>query len=729
MEAPLGNALIIDDSMIKCYIRGMNFLYIACCTIITAFFARSVNAQTKGLLYPLTHTVSETDSYFGHAIEDPYRWLEAQQSEETKAWVNGQNAFTENFLNSVSRTFTLRERIKSNTNYYFSTPERKGDYYFKVSPATNGKEVSIYYKRHFKNDEWQELFITKGLGVQKGEYISIDQYEVSNDSRYLAYSYDKVGSDWKEIKVADLKTMSNLPDKLVDVKHTSIVWRKNGFYYTRYDPAEGNNRYLNRTEYEKLYYHTLGTSQDKDSLIFRKISNPLNEFSATVSEDERFLMVADYDPLAKTRACYYFDFKNSDQKGFLPLFKKSNLYFKFLGSKDQELLFMTTRNGELSVIKIDPANPMKWIEKMRQVDNLVVLDAFYHKEKIYEKCLYNQQEYIVVFDKTGVIEKKIEIPFGSAIDFMGIDESQNQLLLSYESYLHPPVYAAMNMSSFDLKILERIYVNYDLSDYVINKAMVKSDTAMVPLLLFHKKNLVLDGNNPVLMKFYGGFGLCHRPDFDPGVTAFVENGGIFAYAMIRGGMDKGPYWHNDALLDKRHKSVDDIANCAKYLIDQKYTNASKIAITGSSHGGLMTALAAIKYPNLFAAAIPVVGVYDMLRFEKFTIGSFHVKEFGTVKDSAQFLNLRSLSPLHLVQKDKKYPAMLFMTSDYDDRVPPLHSYKMVAQMQALASHENPVLLRVEKNAGHNGSKGYQNYLDETTDFYTFLYNALGLLKK
>lgn len=707
----------------------MKSLSITYISVILALLGGSIKAQLKELQYPVTHTVSQTDTYFGHEIADPYRWLESQQSDETRQWINEQNAFTEKALKSVSRTFTLRERIKTNTEIYYSTPERKGDYYFKVKSATNGKEVAIYYKRNFKNDEWQELFITKGLDVEKGEHISIDKYEVSNDSRYLAYSYDKVGSDWKEIKVADLKTMSNLPDKLVDVKHTSIVWRKNGFYYTRFDPAEGNNRYLNRTEYEKLYYHTLGTPQEKDSLIFRKISNPLNEFEATVSKDERFLIVSDHDPVAKTRAYYYFDFKNPDQKGFLPLFKKSNMLFKFLGSKDREMLFMTTRNDMLSVIKIDPANPMKWIETVRQVDNLVVLDVFYHKEKIYEKCLYNQQEYVVVFDKNGVIEKKIEIPFGSSIEFMGIDESQNQLLLSYESYLHPPVYSAMNMAKFDLKILERIYVNYELSDYVINKAMVKSDTAMVPLLLFHKKNLVLDGNNPVLIKFYGGFGMCHSADFDPGVTAFVESGGVFAYAMIRGGMDKGPYWHKDALLEKRHKSVDDIANCAQYLIDQKYTNPSKMAITGGSHGGLMTALAALNYPNLFAAAIPVVGVYDMLRFEKFTIGSFHVKEFGTVKDSVQFLNLRSLSPLHLIQKGKKYPAMLFMTSDYDDRVPPLHSYKMVAQMQAFASPDKPVLLRVEKNAGHSGSRSYQSYLDETIDFYTFLYDALGLLKK
>lgn len=687
------------------------------------------SAQTKAFQYPLTHTVSEADSYFGRSVADPYRWLESQQSAETKQWIEEQNAFTEKYINSISRTYTLRERIRSNTNFYFSTPSHKGDYYFKVSSATDGQEVVIYYKRHFENDKWQQLFITKGLDVQKDEHISIDAYEISNDSRYLAYSYDKLGSDWKEIKVADLKTMSNLPDKLVDVKHTSIVWRGKGFYYNRFDPAEGANKYTNKTEYEKLYYHTLGTTQDKDSLIFRKITNPLNEFTPVVSKDERYLIVEDYDPVQKTRAYFYFDFKNPEQKGFLPLFKRSNANFSFLGSKDDELYFATSREDNLGVIAINPANPTKWIEKYRLADNLVTLDAFYHKEKIYKICLYNQQEYIVVFGKTGAIEKKIEVPFGSSIDFMGIDESQNQLLLSYESYLHPAVYAGMDLTSYKLKILEHIYVTYELSDYVVTKAMVKSDTAYVPLLLFHKKNITLNGNNPVLMKFYGGFGSPHSASFDPGVTAFVENGGIFAYAMIRGGSDKGAYWHQDALLAKRHKSVDDIANCARYLFENKYTNPTKIAITGGSHGGLMTALAALKYPDLFAAAIPVVGAYDMLRFEKFTIGPFHLKEFGTVKDSTQFLNLRSLSPLHSVKQGIRYPSMLFMTSDYDDRVPPLHSYKMVAQMQALASPEKPVLLRVEKNAGHNGSRSYQAYLEETNDFYTFLYDALGLLKK
>lgn len=707
----------------------MNSLILPLALLVALFTSGSARAQSRPLPYPATHTVSQTDSYFGRTINDPYRWLEDQQSGETKQWIEEQNTYTEKYIHAVSGTFGLRERIKANTNFYFSTPEHKGNYYFKLRPAVNGKELVIYYKQHFKNDEWQELFITKGLDVGKGERLVIDEYEVSNDSRYLAYSYDKIGSDWKEIKVADLKSMSNLPDKLVDVKHTSIVWRGKGFYYTRFDPAEGANRYTNKTEFAKLYYHTLGTSQDKDSLIFRKISNPFNLFFATVSKDERFLVVEDYDPLQKTRAYYYIDFSNPLQKGFLPLFKKSTAYFNFLGSENDQLYFSTLRDGKPGIIAINPANPTKWIEKYRLDDNLWSLDEFYHEGKMYMICLYNQQEYLIAFDAKGNIEKKIEVPFGSSIEFMGIDEKEHQLLLAYESYLHPAVYAGMALGTYKLKILEHIYVPYELSDYAISKAMVKSDTAYVPLLLFHKKDMVPNGNNPVLMKFYGGYGTSHTASFDPAITAFVENGGIFAYAMIRGGGEKGNYWHYDALAGKRIHSVDDIANCARYLFDNKYTNPSKMAITGGSHGGLMAALAAVKHPDLFAAAIPEVGVYDMLRFEKFTIGSMHLKEYGTVKDSLQFRDLLSLSPLHCVEKGVRYPAMLFITSDFDDRVPPLHSYKMVAQMQALASPEKPVLLRVEKNAGHNGSRDYNSYLEEANDFYTFLYAALGLLKK
>jgi prolyl oligopeptidase len=694
------------------------FIMLLCCN----HFAVAQDIQK--IVYPTTEKGLQVDDYFGCKVEDPYRWLEEQGSVETKNWVKEQNSITRDYLDKIPKNFTLREQIKRNTEVHYLTPEKKGNYYFELRTKYSGKELVIYFKKDFLKDYWDELFITKNLKIANGESISISEYEVSNNSKYIAYTFDRNGSDWKELKVADLEKQKELTDHLFDIKHTSIVWRGAGFYYTKYERTSNEDQYKQLTLNGKLYYHKLGTTQDKDSLIFKKSGISNNLFSTTVTSDERFLIINDHDPVKSTNAYYYYDFNNSEQKSLLPLFKKSEKYFSFTGFENDSLFFTVKTNGEKKVIAVNPKNPLKWVEKVKDIDQLKVLSVIYHKGYFYKLAYYNQQQIIVVFSKTGQVLKKIEIPFGASCDFKGVDENVNQLLLSYGSYFHPPIYAAMDLSTFKFKLLETAKISYDMDSYEIKRVLYKSDTSYVPMLLMHKKNIQLDGRNPVLIEFYGGFGTIHNASYDAGKITFLENGGVYAYAMIRGGGEKGQYWHNDAKLEKRQNSVNDIINAAKYLIEKKYTVSSKIAITGGSHGGLMTCIAAIQHPDLFAAAVPKVAVCDMLRFEKFTIGTFHTDEYGTVNDSMQFTALRKISPLHNVKNNVKYPSMLFMTSDYDDRVPPLHSYKMVATLQELASKENPVLLRVEKNAGHNGARNYNTYIDKTTDFYSFILNAL-----
>lgn len=702
----------------------MTKLYFSLCLVFSSI---TLISQTL-YVYPETRKVNQKDTFFGQIIEDPYRWLEEQESSETKQWVKQQDDIARNYLDKTPNNFTLREQIKRNTEVNFLAPTKNGDYYFILQTAFGGKELHIYFKKDLKKDYWEELFVTKDLKVNKDENISISQYEVSKDSKYIAYAFDKNGSDWKEIKVADLQKQKNLDDHLYDIKFSDIVWRGNGFYYTKYERKAGDEQYKQLAKNSALYYHKLGTAQDKDSLIFKKSDAPSNIFSTFISRDERFLIIRDNDPVKNMYAYYYFDFENKMQAGLLPLFKKSNKRYGFLGSKNDSLYFMITMNDKKSVVKMNPKNPTKLIEVGSKTESLIVRDVIYHKGFFYKLCFYNEQELIVVFNEKGDIVKKVEIPFGSFCDFKGVDLVSNKLLLSYYSLLHPPIYAGLDLTTLQFELLESVKINYSMGDFVIEKVMYKSDTVMVPMLLMHQKNMKFDSSNPTLIEFYGGYGKIMELGFDPGKISFVENGGVYAYAMIRGGGEKGDYWHQDGKLTNRQKSINDIVNAANYLIDKKIAQSSKIAISGASHGGLMTAAVAMQHPELFAAAVPVVGVYDMLRFEKFTIGSFHIDEFGSVKDSLMFINLKSYSPLHQVQKGVKYPAMLFMTSVYDDRVPPLHSYKMVATMQELASKENPILLRVEKNAGHNGSRTYNRYIDESTDFYSFILNALSVKK-
>lgn len=699
----------------------IKFFCLFCITLVSY----TMVSQTS-YVYPEARKVSQRDTFFNQVIEDPYRWMEEQESDETKKWVDEQNKLTKSYLSKIPNNFTLREQIKRNTEIKYLTPTKRGDYYFVLQTEFGGKELHIYFKKDLSNTYWEELFVTKDLKVKKEQNINISEYEVSKDSRYIAYAFDKNGSDWKEIKVADLQKQKNLDDHLFDIKFSDIVWRGNGFYYTKYERQSGDEQYKQLAKNGALYYHKIGTSQEKDSLIFKKNDSSSNLFEPFISEDERYLIIRDNDNVKNLVAYYYYDFDSKTQTSLLPLFKKSNRRYGFLGSKNDSLYFMTTINNKKSVVVMNPKNPLKLIEVGSKMESLIVRDVVYHKGFFYKLCFYNEQELIVVFNQRGDIIKKVEIPFGSFCDFKGVDLVSNKLLFSYYSLLHPPIYAGLDLTSLKFEMLESVKISYSMNDFVIEKVMYKSDTAMIPMLLMHQKNMKLEGNNPTLIEFYGGYGKIFELDYDAGKISFVENGGVYAYAMIRGGGEKGAYWHQEGKLNNRQKSINDIINAAQYLIDKKITQPSKIAISGGSHGGLMAAAVAVQRPALFAAAVPVVGVFDMLRFEKFTIGSFHTDEYGSVKDSLMFLNLKSFSPLHNVKKGIKYPAMLFMTSNYDDRVPPLHSYKMVATMQELASKENPVLLRVEKNAGHNGARTYEKYIDETTDFYSFILNALGV---
>lgn len=699
--------------------------------LVLAFLNVTINllkSQTLNFQYPNSKKVEQIDNYFGNKIEDPYRWLEEQESVETKNWVKEQNNFTKEYLDKIPNNFTLREQIKRNTFVSYFSPEKNGDYFFELRTAFGGKDLRIYYTKDIKVGYWEELFISKDLGVDKGQTLNIEGFWLSKNSKYMAYCFDKNGSDWKELKVADLEKQKSIEDHLYNIKFSSIVWRGDGFYYQCFERENNANQYKQEAKSPKLFYHRIGTPQEQDSLIFKRNDAPFNFFNATVSEDERFLIIEDCNKNTNLRSFYYFDFKDSNQKSLLPLIKKTGKSYQLLATKDEELTFFVEDHDEKKIISLNIKIPLKHKEVNLLNSSLILREAMYYKGFFYEICYFNQQEFLIVINEKDEIIKKVEIPFGASCSFTCIDKKSNELIFDYQSILHPPILASMKLSDYSFEIIEPVKINYSMSDFVVEKVMYKSDTAMVPMLLMHKKNLKFDSNNPVLIEFYGGYGTINDASYDAGKISFVENGGIYAYAMIRGGGEKGDYWYKDGKLFNRQKSINDIINAANYFVDKGLSKPSKIAITGASHGGLLAAAAAMQRPDLFGAVVPVVGVYDMLRFEKFTGGSIHQDEHGTVKDSLTFINLKSFSPLHNVKKDIKYPAILFMTSDYDDRVPPLHSYKMVATMQELASKENPILLRVEKNAGHNGARTYNTYIDKKTDFYSFIFNALGVKK-
>lgn len=693
-----------------------NRIYLIVLTVFT------INIKAQGYDYPITRETDVLDVYFGETISDPYRWLEDQKSSEVLAWVDGQNKFTRKTLDKISGNFTLREQIRRNTYTEYFTPQKHGKYYFSIYKAYGGKQMGIYYTTDIKSGFWNELFINKDLNAKKDQVVSVSDFSISRNNKFIAYMYDVNGSDWKEIKVGDLDKEKSLDDHLYNVKYSSIVWRGNGFYYTRFDKTQ--DEYKQEFSNPRLYYHKIGTKQEVDSLVFKRNDAPYNMFSVMVTKDEKNLILEDNNMNTNVKSYYYFNYTDTTQKGFLPLIKKTGKDYSLLASKNDDLIFFEEFKDEKRVIQLNIKTPNKHLVKSTATKDLILRDVRYYNGHYFQICFYNQQEYILIINEKEEIIKKIELPFGDECNFNGFDYEKQELILEYGSILHPPVLAAIDLNKFSLSIVEPVKVSYSIGDFQVEKILYKSDTAMVPMLLLHNKKMKLDGNNPVLLEFYGGFGNINIPSYNPGVISFVENGGIYAYAMIRGGGEKGRYWHNDGRLYNRHKSINDIINASMFLSQNGYSKASKIAISGASHGGLMSAIAGLKRPDLFGAVVTKVGVLDMIRFEKFTIGSIHLDEYGTVNDSLGFMNIKYCSPLHNIKDNVKYPPFLIMTSEYDDRVPPLHSYKFTATLQNKAIKENLFLLRVEKNAGHNGSRTYEKYLDNETDFYSFILKAL-----
>lgn len=679
--------------------------------------------------YPVSKKVNQSDTFFGKIISDPYRWLENQTSSEVKQWVNEQSQLVENYFKKIPNSFSIEERIRKNTFYSEEAYTKKGDYYFKVRYRFKGESFVFYYTDNIYSDDWEELHVVKDLNIGANEHVVLDNYSVSKNSEYLAFTFDRNGSDWKEIKVVNLKKSKNLADHLYDVRFSDIVWNGDGFYYTRFDQPYDSTKYTEQIKNAKLYYHKLGTKQESDSLIFKRNDSPYNFFHPTITADGRYLIIEDYNHRTNIFNYYYSDLIDKEQAALKPLVRNSTTNLIYLGGKENELFFATNVSGVFgSVVCINPQAPQKWKLKINAIEGVRFKSAYYYEEQFFVVGIYNQEENIIIFDKSGTPKKTVNLAFGSHYAFRGYDNKNKLLLFGYQSYLHPPALIGMDVETGKFKTLASAKVNYEFDDYEVKKYLYKSDTSIVPLLVMQKKNVVLDGNNPVLLEFYGGYGTSSEPYFDPAKIMFIESGGIYAYAMIRGGGEKGQYWHVDAIKLKKQNSITDIVKGVEFLIEKKYTNPSKIAISGGSHGGLLAAAAAIQRPDLFAAVIPKVGIYDMIRFENFTIGSLHQDEYGTVKDSLDFFNLLSYSPIHNVKSGIKYPAMLIMTSEYDDRVPPLHSYKLTATMQELASKDKPILLRIEKNSGHNGSRGYDQYIKESLDFYSFIFHNLGITK-
>jgi prolyl oligopeptidase len=668
--------------------------------------------------YPKAKQITVTDTFFNeYIIRDEYRWMENIEDPELIQWINAQNEISKKELHWASIKNNAFNAIDKYAYTEYTSPVKKGKYYFSYAYYNNVSLPALFYKQNLNLNS--ELLVDPNY-ISSKDQIEIEGFSVSKDSKYLAYQYSRNGSDWVEIKVVNLDNRDHLVDHLVDVKFSNIAWKGNGFFYSKYP----RNDKFSPTMGEEIFYHELRTDQSEDQLIFKR-NNPQIQFNITITSNERFFILTERNKKDGKSNIFYIDYE-SQNPAIKPLLMNLKEDIDIIESRNGKLIAYTLLNSNTGyVVEIDPQNPYSLKTIIPEYEKAVLLEVKPLNEKIIAIYQYNQRPIITVYDYSGNVLYSLELPVGHSVRGFSGNMDDTELLFYMSAYTLPPVGFKFNTIDYKRTLLQHTSVTFDFENIVTEEVEYYSeDSILVPMFILHHKDLELNGNNPTILKAYGGYGAIVQPHYDPGMVYFVNKGGIIAYANIRGGGDKGYDWYLQGKRRNKQNSFDDFISAAEYLIENKYTNPSKLAATGSSLGGLTVTASAIQRPDLFRLIVPIVGVFDMIRKELFTVGNVNIDEYGTVEDSTDFINLLSYSPLHNIKEDINYPAMLVLTSENDERVPPFHSYKFVAKLQNRTAQKNPILLNVAKNAGHYGSVGWITNIRETAEFYGYVYKYL-----
>jgi prolyl oligopeptidase len=653
--------------------------------------------------------------YNEYIVQDNFRWLENVHSSETTEWLSQQRKQTKKHLSKATYSSNSFESIERYGNIRFNRPVKEGNYYFTHAYYNKLGAPALFYQTSLDHDP--EILVDPNYISGPGKKM-ISYYSVSKDSKLLAYTFSRDGSDWAELKVVALNYGTEKEDHLVGLKFSHIAWRGNGFYYSTIS-QEGE---FGKAQGPKVYYHEMGTHQQEDKLVFER-KNPSIDFNFQTTSNERFFVLQERNEQVGKVNIFYIDFE-SEQKSLKPLIMNLKKELDILDSHNEKFIaetFKDSNNG--SIVEIDPANPYKWKQIAGEYSDALLLDVIPFSDRIVTTYQSNQHPIITIIDYSGKILYKLELPIGTSVGGFSGNSTDEELLFNYGSYTLPPIVYKFNIRTFKQEIFKNTRINFEYENIIYKELEVLSkDSVLIPMLLVYEKGLKLDGENPTILKAYGGFGSIVQPSFNPGIVYFIKQGGVFAFANIRGGGDKGVAWAETGRGLHKQNSFDDFISAAEHLINNGYTSNDKLATTGASNGGLVVATAAIQRPDLFKAVVPIVAPLDMIRFENFTVGHWHRDEYGTVNDSTSFTKLYNYSPYNNIKQDQNYPSMLVITSDNDDRVPPFHSYKFVAKLQSRNAQQNPIILKVEKNAGHYGASTVYTNVKERADIYGFIMN-------
>jgi len=693
-----------------------------------AAFSTQSASRAQGWDYPQTQQIPHTDTYFGTVIADPYRWLEDDNSAATKAWVEAENKVTFDYLAKIPYRNQLVTRLKQLENYpKYSAPFKKnGNVFFYKNDGLQNQSV-LYVQKGL--DGTPEVLIDPNTFSTDGT-IGLSSFDLSKDGRYAVYGRTAIpGSDWEELHVIEIATHRILPDTIHWVKFSGASWRGDGFYYSRYPTPPVEAQLTSKNENQKVYYHKLGTEEAQDELVYEDTAHPSYFLSVGTTEDERFAVLYIHDNAKHGNALYYRD-ESKAEKTFHPIVKEiTDSSFGVVDNEGDKFLVSTDHNApNQKLVLYDPLHPdekdWKTIlpERKEPADSLSAVGG-----KLISTWLKDVTTHAAVYDRQGRLENEITLPGpGTASGFRG-EKQDISVFYVFSSFNTPPTIYQYDIPTRKTTLFRAPEIpGFRSADYESKEIFYKSkDGTRVPMFLTYKKGLKRDGKNPTLLYGYGGFNITLNPYFNTTLIAWLEQGGVYAQANLRGGGEYGERWHQAGTRLHKQNVFDDCIAAAEWLIKQKYTSSEKLAIQGGSNGGLLVGAVINQRPDLFRAAIPQVGVMDMLRFQKFTAGAAWVADYGSSDDETQFRYLLRYSPLHNIRDGGKYPAVLVTTSDHDDRVVPAHSFKYAATLQAKASHDRPVLIRIETNSGH-GSSNLTKELEETADIYAFLFTNLGI---
>lgn len=681
--------------------------------------------EQSGLSYPVTRKVDTTDTYFGTQIADPYRWLEDDMSKETAEWVKSQNAVTSGYLSTIPFKDKIRERLTKIWNFEKrSTPFKKKNYYF-FYKNDGIQNQSVLYVQDGQNGE-PRLLLDPNTMAEDGT-VSLAELGVSKDGKYLAYTINRAGSDWSEIHLLDIGTGKKLEDEIKWVKFSEIAWKGDGFYYSAYDAPKGGSELSAKNEFHKIFYHKVGESQSKDQLVYEDKEHPLRNFAVRTTEDQKFLVLYGSESTSGTSiAVKELDKPNA---AFVPVVENFDNNYTVIHNEGSELYMVTDKDApKYQLVAIDiHAKPGSeaWKKIIPEADDLLEGVSLCNG-KLVARYLKDVTTRMYVFDIKGKKEHEIVLPGICKVDAFDSDKDDSLAFFSYNTFTAPPVIYKYNIVNNKLDIWFKPQIDFKSDDYETKQVFYTSkDGAKIPMFITHKKGIVLDGNNPCFLFGYGGFNSYYSPEFRIDRAVFLENGGVYAVPGLRGGGDYGEEWHKAGIKCKKQNVFDDFIAAAEFLVKEKYTSSARLAIHGRSNGGLLIGAVMTQRPDIAKVAIPTVGVLDMLRYHKFTIGWAWATDYGLSDNKEEFECLVKYSPLHNV-KEAEYPATLVTTGDHDDRVVPAHSFKFISTLQEKQKGSNPVLIRIDTNAGHGAGKPTSKQIEEYSDIWSFVFYNLGM---